>query len=789
MKCINIRVLVFVISLAMSLAMSFDELEDFSNYLKETSLLDQPLKKFPSDDDDDSPISDHAWEESGRFEGDLILNERQRQLIVQDIAEGLSRNGLKDSTKRWPNNEVIVYIQREHFTSDQVQAIVSGMEELSQASCVKFRPYKKGDRDAVVVQGSRRGCFSQVGYQGGYQVLNLSGRHPVGRGCFRHGTVVHEFLHTLGFYHMQSSPDRDDYIDVIWENIVQPARHNFRKYNLFSVSDFGVGYDYDSVLHYSRKAFSSNGGDTLVPKKSGAEIGQRIGLSEKDSAKLNKMYCDADSNNFEAADDVSHAVIKKKKTPKNKPFDGHGIGYHQGKTVVFKLPAADNYRLPEKPSNALFDYFSKEPQAVSPLLIKGFGVGQKITYTYKLPDGFHIAQHKIPMYRYPTLFNRTNNAVASIFRQHNGKNNNENIKTSINNAGNGNKNKESIEDLDEKVINEPSPKDRDTGNGNDFTIVYQPNTDYSKFYNPVNKYKIGTETNYYLNYSPKAQEHNEQGTKEIPDLKLTRQFIEKLREPKAMSYRNHNNNERENLYQNDLINKRKIIDKPILVTKEENTPVDHSSFGYVIPSTKLEEINKIYLINPEYTSKKYLENKNDFSSLYYPNDNTNKDAAPKNAQYKTFGETVPSTITYKFKQNSPLIHGETPNVHTDLDNEERKKESEKYLTNKPISNYKTDGNSDEQYSYEDFGPHDTTKITDYPQPTSNEENSSKSYEVTEKLSEQVELVTEKSNAYSKLHDEEIRLEKRLPTILEKYVNYDNYDITAPYYVSDYYRNT
>lgn len=72
-----------------------------------------------------------------------------------------------------------------------------------------------------VLQGNRRGCFSQVGYQGGYQVLNLSGRHPVGRGCFRHGTVVHELLHTLGFYHMQSSPDRDDYVNIVWANIVQ----------------------------------------------------------------------------------------------------------------------------------------------------------------------------------------------------------------------------------------------------------------------------------------------------------------------------------------------------------------------------------------------------------------------------------------------------------------------------------------------------------------------------------------------------------------------------------------
>lgn len=36
--------------------------------------------------------------------------------------------------------------------SDQVQAIQNGIEDLARASCVKFRPYRKGDRDAVVIQ-------------------------------------------------------------------------------------------------------------------------------------------------------------------------------------------------------------------------------------------------------------------------------------------------------------------------------------------------------------------------------------------------------------------------------------------------------------------------------------------------------------------------------------------------------------------------------------------------------------------------------------------------------------
>ncbi|XP_046976411.1 uncharacterized protein LOC124542505 isoform X2 [Vanessa cardui] len=368
------------------LAMTTSELEDFSNFLKETSQLDQSVKSsIPDDDDDDTPISDHAWEESGKFEGDLILNERQRRMIVNSVAEGLARNGVSDTTKRWPNNEVIYFIQAEHFSSDQLQAIQNGIDDLARASCVKFRPYVKGDRDAVVIQGSRRGCFSQVGYQGGYQVLNLSGRHPAGRGCFRHGTIVHEMLHTLGFYHMQSSSDRDEYIDVIWENIVKNARHNFRKYNSFAVSDFGVGYDYDSVLHYSRKAFSLNGEDTLVPKKFAAEIGQRIGLSEKDTQKLNKMYCDADSENL--ADSDTFKTPKKKKRTKNKPFEGHGLGYQQGKTVIIKLPkAAEAYQIQDLPQFSMFDYFSKTPQDLQPTFIQGTGAREEVTETlYESP--------------------------------------------------------------------------------------------------------------------------------------------------------------------------------------------------------------------------------------------------------------------------------------------------------------------------------------------------------------------------------------------------------------------
>lgn len=72
----------------------------------------------------------------------------------------------------------------------------------------------------LVLKGARRGCFSQVGYQGrGKQLLNLT-PHPAGLGCMRHGTIVHELLHSLGFFHMQSHTKRDKYVKIVWDNIL-----------------------------------------------------------------------------------------------------------------------------------------------------------------------------------------------------------------------------------------------------------------------------------------------------------------------------------------------------------------------------------------------------------------------------------------------------------------------------------------------------------------------------------------------------------------------------------------
>ncbi len=114
--------------------------------------------------------------------------------------------------------------------------------------------------------------------------------HLQKNGCLSHGTIVHELLHALGFEHEQRRPDRDDHVNIIFENIEPVYFPQFEKVNSEQFSGYDTPYDYDSVMHYDGKMFSINGNDTMVPKKEGVQLIYVQEMSQDDVNALLKAY-------------------------------------------------------------------------------------------------------------------------------------------------------------------------------------------------------------------------------------------------------------------------------------------------------------------------------------------------------------------------------------------------------------------------------------------------------------------------------------------------------------------
>ncbi|MEQ2163125.1 Meprin A subunit beta [Goodea atripinnis] len=193
------------------------------------------------------------------------------------------RNSIIGDKYRWPTT--IPYYLEDSLDINAKGVILKAFDQYRLKTCIDFTPWKGEEHYISVFKGN--GCYSSVGNRRiGKQQLSI------GANCDTLGTVEHEFLHALGFWHEQSRADRDDYVNIIWEQIEPGKEHNFNTYD-DTVSDaLGVPYDYGSVMHYSKTAFSINSEPTMITKipQFTDVIGQRMGFSASDLTKLNLLY-------------------------------------------------------------------------------------------------------------------------------------------------------------------------------------------------------------------------------------------------------------------------------------------------------------------------------------------------------------------------------------------------------------------------------------------------------------------------------------------------------------------
>lgn len=108
---------------------------------------------------------------------------------------------------------------------------------------------------------------------------------------------MHELGHVLGFFHEHQRPDRDEYITINEEAIKDNpvAVKAYMRYDGL-INSLGVGYDYASVMHYSKRAFAEQGQVAFKINKDKElpeclqEVGQRKSISKKDFEQVNKLY-------------------------------------------------------------------------------------------------------------------------------------------------------------------------------------------------------------------------------------------------------------------------------------------------------------------------------------------------------------------------------------------------------------------------------------------------------------------------------------------------------------------
>ncbi|MBT8484820.1 MAG: hypothetical protein HKO59_11210 [Phycisphaerales bacterium] len=154
----------------------------------------------------------------------------------------------------WPDGFVYYEFDPAVASIDRT-AFVSSLGDLEAVCGLRF--FERTDEpDYIFITNSTVpgvSFSSSIGMAGGMQTIGMS--------IWDNPSVVwHEMMHAVGFFHEQSRPDRDEYVEIVWGNIDSAFAGNF---SLVASSIPNGPYDFASIMHYSCCSFSVNGGRTI----------------------------------------------------------------------------------------------------------------------------------------------------------------------------------------------------------------------------------------------------------------------------------------------------------------------------------------------------------------------------------------------------------------------------------------------------------------------------------------------------------------------------------------------
>ena len=253
------------------------------------------------------------------YQGDIVLGTVEDMEAYRLAIETPSSSGYYPAIRtlapgaRWPNG--IVPYSIEDVIVDKTR-ITGAMAYFRPNTNIQFVERTSEANFVFFHNAPADKCSSDIGMQTGQTTIRI------GRDCSK-GSIAHEICHALGLRHEHARSDRDSFVTIHWENIKgttnqgtgnrdTPPADNFAITSDPS-EDFGA-YDYNSIMHYSKTAFTRNGLPTISPRPHPTQaIGQRDSLGAGDLAVLSEMYPAAPTAVGESSDTGPAITVKYEK--------------------------------------------------------------------------------------------------------------------------------------------------------------------------------------------------------------------------------------------------------------------------------------------------------------------------------------------------------------------------------------------------------------------------------------------------------------------------------------------
>ncbi len=209
------------------------------------------------------------------YHGDVLLGDSSD--LEKFMKTGVVKKG---RARKWPNGKIPYVIDDSVVQYDRV---IEAIEYLNTFTHLKIVP-RESEKDYVLITRGESDCYSYAGRVGGKQEIFLVPQCNVRE-------ILHEWMHTIGFFHEQNREDRDRYLTIVWDNIDKVNKPQFKKMPNDFIGLVGRPFDYQSIMLYNSYTFSVSpqtpamltvDGDIIPPT-------QNL-LSDEDISRVNKVY-------------------------------------------------------------------------------------------------------------------------------------------------------------------------------------------------------------------------------------------------------------------------------------------------------------------------------------------------------------------------------------------------------------------------------------------------------------------------------------------------------------------